>query len=113
MFAATLTVWPKGVPDVLSRWAIQQEAGSPVSVAMRKHWNWLGFIYFQLVLELPLLLHSAPALRSCRFCAAVMPPGGHRDREYCRKEENPVCYKARNALRVAESRKRGRDVTQK
>ena len=108
MFAATLTVWPKGVPDVLREWAIQQEAGCPVSVAMRKHWSWLGFIYLQVVMELPLLMNSAPALRSCGFCAAIMPPRGHRDRQYCRKVDNPVCYKARNALCVAKTRKRPR-----
>ncbi len=61
--------------------------------------GWVGYFWWEFFQE----LKSHRTVRMCKRCGNVV-VGGHRDRKYCRKSENPDCFRQGNAEAQRRSR---------
>ncbi len=68
-------------------------------VRVRQVQGWLGYFWWELYQDIV----GNVALRCCRQCGHLL-RGGHRDVQYCLRQENPDCYRQRNAARQRKRR---------
>jgi hypothetical protein len=66
---------------------------------VRRAQGWLGYFWWEFYQD----LKAHITVRFCKHCGNII-SGGHADRQYCHRTENPACYRERNALQ----QKRGR-----
>ena len=69
-------------------------------VKVRQVQGWLGYFWWELYQDIV----ENVALRCCRQCGRLL-RGGHRDVQYCPQQENPDCYRQRNAARQRKRRR--------
>lgn len=71
------------------------------SMKVRRTQSWLGYFWWEFYQD----LKANVTIRLCQRCGNII-RGGHADRQFCRQEENPECFRKQNAERQRKSRKR-------
>jgi len=61
----------------------------PVDVVIAN--DWLGYMWWDFYQD----LQEKITIRCCQSCGRVI-RGGHRDRQFCNRSENPECFRKRN-----------------
>lgn len=72
-------------------------------IMVRRVQGWLGYFWWELYQD----IITEVTLRFCRQCGNIL-RGGHADRMYCLKEENPDCYRKRNAQQQRKKRRKSK-----
>ena len=70
------------------------------TVKVRRVQGWLGYFWWEIYQDIV----NKITLRFCRQCGSIL-RGGHTDLQYCSKQENPDCYRKRNAYYQRKRRK--------
>jgi hypothetical protein len=89
------------VADDLDRVRQTQEYKRRILAPMpvRRTLGWLGYFWWELYQDVK--AHTLVAI--CKSCGNVI-RGGHADRQYCTRKENPTCTRGRNASALKKSR---------
>jgi hypothetical protein len=61
--------------------------------------DWLGYLWWDFYQD----VQERVTIRYCEACGRVI-RGGHRDRQFCSRQENPECFRKRNT--ISQRRKR-------
>ena len=61
--------------------------------------GWLGYLWWEFRND----LQSFVTMRVCQHCDEII-RGGHKDRMFCSKAENPTCFRTRTIVRQRKSR---------
>lgn len=64
--------------------------------------DWLGYMWWDFCQD----LREKITVRCCEACGRVI-RGGHRDRQFCGRSENPECFRKRNAISQRRKRSAG------
>ncbi len=84
--------------DLIRSKQFQEILKKPVKV--RRVQGWLGYFWWELYQDIV----TNVTIRFCRQCGNIL-RGRHADVQYCSKQENPDCYRKRNAQQQRKRRK--------
>jgi hypothetical protein len=87
------------VEELLSRKKFRQLLREQTKV--RRVQGWLGYFWWEFYQDIT----TRVSVRLCNACGSVI-RRGHGDRQFCTRDENPACFRARNNI----AQKRGREA---